>query len=235
MADFFRPPKEARLDLKRRSLLAAGVTGMGAGLMFRVHPQADDRSFNPWLIRPPGALPEMDFLATCIRCGECMKVCPTNAIHPAGLEAGLEGAWTPVMRMKLGYCEYECTLCMQVCPTQALAEVPVEEKQKIKLGLAYFDKNRCLPYAYAQSCIVCEEHCPTPEKAIWFEEVEVVKHSGERLTVKQPHVDADLCIGCGICEVRCPVKAQAAIRVTSVGETRNPANHMLLPEAGPYG
>lgn len=233
IADFARPPKESRLDLSRRSLLAAGLSGLGGGLLFAIHPQASKQTFNPELIRPPGALPEDEFLAKCIRCGECMKVCPTNAIQPAALEGGFAGAWTPVMKMTVGYCEYECNLCSQVCPTRAIQKISVEEKQKIKIGLAYIDRNRCLPWSYSRTCIVCEEHCPTPKKAIWFEEVAVLNLQGEKVTVKQPHVDPDLCIGCGICEAKCPVRGQAAIRVTSVGETRNPENQMLLSDS--YG
>jgi ferredoxin len=163
-----------------------------------------------------------------------MKVCPTNAIQPTLLEAGLEGLWSPLLKMKIGYCEYECTLCTQVCPTDAIKPLEAEEKKKIKIGLAFFDKNRCLPYASARSCIVCEEHCPTPKKAIWFEEVQVVNPRGEKLMVKQPHIDPELCIGCGICEKKCPMADQGAVYVTSVGETRNPRNQILLP-ANPYG
>ena len=85
----------------------------------------------------------------------------------------MEGAWSPVMKMTIGYCEYECTLCSQVCPTGAIRPLDIAAKQAIRIGLAYIDRNRCLPYAYARSCIVCEEHCPTPRKAIWLEEVEV--------------------------------------------------------------
>jgi formate hydrogenlyase subunit 6/NADH:ubiquinone oxidoreductase subunit I len=157
-----------------------------------------------------------------------MKVCPTSAIHPAAGEGGAEGLWTPLLKMSLGYCDYECTLCSQVCPTHAIRQLEIAEKQKIKIGLAYIDRNRCLPWAYAKTCIVCEEHCPTPKKAIWLEEVEVRNIQGETLTVKQPRVDADLCIGCGICETKCPVKAPAAVRVSSAGETRNPENQILL-------
>ena len=226
--DFIHPPKEAQLDLGRRALLSAGLTGLGAKLLFGIAPQASKRAFNPALIRPPGALAEEEFLARCLRCGECMKVCPTNAIHPASLEGGVEGLWTPLLVMALGYCDYECNLCSQVCPTHAIRQIEVPEKQKIKIGLAYVDRNRCLPWAYSKTCIVCEEHCPTPKKAIWFEEVEVRNIQGEKLTVKQPRVDPDLCIGCGICETKCPVKAPAAVRVTSVGESRNPENQMLL-------
>jgi MauM/NapG family ferredoxin protein len=233
VASFFRPPKGTEVDLGRRHVLTAGVIGLSGGLILRVQPLAQGRTFDPGLIRPPGSMPEDEFLGKCIRCGECMKVCPTNAIHPALLEAGIEGLWSPFMKMRLGYCEYECSLCSQVCPTGAIRKMPLEEKQKIKIGLAFFDKNRCLPYAYARPCIVCEEHCPTPKKAIWFEETTVNNSGGEKVAVKQPHVDAELCIGCGICENKCPVADRAAVYVTSVGEARNPKNQILLTD--PYG
>ena len=80
------------------------------------------------LVRPPGALRESDFLQRCIRCGECMKVCPNNALHPAITEAGLEGLWTPVVVPHIGYCEPSCVLCSQVCPTGAIWEITAKEK-----------------------------------------------------------------------------------------------------------
>jgi ferredoxin-type protein NapF len=233
LANFVRPPKEMKLDLTRRALITSGAAGVGGGLLFGIQPLAGGKSYNPELIRPPGSAGEDEFLARCIRCGECMKVCPTNAIQATLFEAGLVGMWSPVLKMKMGYCEYECTLCTQVCPSDAIRDLTVEEKQKVKIGLAYFDENRCLPYALARNCIVCEEHCPTPKKAIWFEEVEVLNIRGEKVRVKQPHVDPDLCIGCGICENKCPVADRAAVIVTSVGETRNPKNQTLLPQ-NPY-
>jgi ferredoxin len=232
---FARPARHERIGLSRRTVLAAGLAGAGGALLFKAQPLGGGRSFSPALIRPPGSVPEPEFLERCIRCGECMKVCPTHAIQPALLEAGAEGTWTPFLDMDVGYCEYECTLCGQVCPTDAIRELSVEEKQKVKIGLAYFDRNRCLPYAYARSCIVCEEHCPTPTKAIWYEEVEVLTSRGERVVVKQPRVEAELCIGCGICQNKCPMSDRAAVLVTSVGETRNPDNQILLDEAQPYG
>ncbi|HEX6880456.1 MAG TPA: 4Fe-4S dicluster domain-containing protein, partial [Terriglobales bacterium] len=188
IGNFFHPPKQAELDLKRRSVIFGTAAGLGTVLLVRTSALGEGKTFSPGLIRPPGSLGEDDFLSRCIRCNECMKVCPTNAIQPALMEGGVEGLWTPVLKMRIGYCEYECNLCSQVCPTQAIQKISVEQKQKVKIGLAFFDKNRCLPYAFARTCIVCEEHCPTPKKAIWFQEVQVMGPDGNMTTVKQPHV-----------------------------------------------
>jgi ferredoxin len=230
LRNFFRSPRPMQLDLKRRSLLVSGAAGIGAVLLVHTSAQGEGSEFNPALIRPPGAVGEDEFLAKCIRCGECMKVCPTNAIHPALSEGGMAGLWAPVLKMKIGYCDYECTLCSQACPTHAIQKLTVEEKQKLRIGTAFFDRNRCLPYASARSCIVCEEHCPTPKKAIWFQEVQVMKPDGTYATVKQPRLNPDLCIGCGICETKCPISDERGVRITSVGETRNPKNQIFLPD-----
>jgi ferredoxin len=225
---FFRPLKQAKIDVGRRGVLFGTAAGIGSVLLVRTSALGEGKTFSPGLIRPPGSLAEDEFLSKCIRCSECMKVCPTNAVQPAMTEGGFVGLWTPVMKMRLGYCEYECNLCSQVCPTQAIQKITLEEKQKVKIGLAFFDKNRCLPYALNRTCIVCEEHCPTPKKAIWFQEVQVMTPGGQLTTVKQPHVDPELCIGCGICETKCPIADQRGVYVTSVGESRNPKNQVLL-------
>ena len=145
------------------------------------------------------------------------------------LEADLEGIWSPVLIPRIGHCEYRCTLCGQVCPTGAIKKLALEEKAKVKIGLAMIDKGRCLPFAHATPCIVCEEVCPTSKKAIWFEPVRVTNRAGQELILKQPHVDLELCIGCGICEAKCPVLGQPAITVSSVGESRSKDNQLLLP------
>jgi polyferredoxin len=219
-------PKSPPLDLGRRRVLAiAGGAAAAAPLLSIGLSRA---RANPALIRPPGSVNEKDFLERCVKCGECMKVCPTNCIHPTLFQAGFEGMWSPVMNFKAGYCEFNCTLCGQVCPTQAIERLKLEEKQNLKIGLAFIDVNRCLPYAFETPCIVCEEHCPTPTKAIWFEEKEILKRDGSTEVIKLPHVDPDLCIGCGICENKCPVSDRPAIYCTSAGEDRNPDNQPIL-------
>jgi MauM/NapG family ferredoxin protein len=214
------------VDLRRRWLLASGV---GALLVVpAIATGVTRKRSDPLLIRPPGALPEEEFLRRCVRCGECMKVCLTNGLHPTFAEAGLEGLWTPILVPRLGYCEYNCNLCSQVCPTGAIRTVTVKEKRKIHIGLAFVDKNRCLPYAFGRNCIVCEEHCPTPEKAITFFEEEALDAKGERFILKKPVVIPELCIGCGICEYKCPVVDLPAIRVTCVNESRAEESRLFL-------
>jgi polyferredoxin len=226
---FSRKPAGAALDLGKRRVIGSMIAGLIAVPLLRISPLKKVGAEDPLLIRPPGSLDERAFLKRCIKCGECMKVCITNGLQPSLLEADLEGIWSPVLVPRIGYCEYRCTLCGQVCPTGAIKKLSLEEKTKVRIGLAMIDKGRCLPFAHSTPCIVCEEVCPTPKKAIWFEEVRLRNRAGKELILKQPHVDLELCIGCGICETKCPVLGRPAITVTSIGESRSKDNQLLLP------
>ena len=159
-----------------------------------------------------------------------MKVCPTNVIQPTWAEAGFEGFWTPVLVMTGGYCEYTCTLCGNVCPTGAIEKLSVKKKIQapVRIGSAYLDRGRCLPWSGNGPCIVCEEHCPTSPKAIYLREESIAGADGKKVKVKLPFVDLKRCVGCGICENKCPVKGRPAIRVISAGESRSPENRILL-------
>jgi polyferredoxin len=227
-------------DLRRRQLVTGALAGFALAPVLRAERQARP-------LRPPGALEESAFLARCIRCGECLKVCPNNALQPAWSEAGVEGLWTPVLVPRTGYCAASCTLCGTVCPTGAIWEFTAREKgwsgdrspglnhdaAPIRVGTAFYDRGRCLPWAMATECIVCEEWCPTSPKTIYLRPAEVAAPDGSVQTVRQPYLDPRQCVGCGACEFACPVRGQPAIYVTSVGESRSPTNQMLLaPAAG---
>jgi len=189
-------------------------------------------------IRPPGALDESDFLGRCIRCGECMKVCPNNALQPAFSEAGLEGVWTPVLVPRIGYCEPSCVVCSEACPTGAIWEITAQSKawvvgvsndsKPIRIGTAFYDRGRCLPWAMATECIVCEEWCPTSPKAIYLQSAAVIDPKGQTKILKQPRIDPEKCVGCGACEYACPLEDRPAVYVTSIGETRSSTNQILL-------
>ena len=230
-------------DLQRRKVL----TGLAAGAVTLPLLRANTgltAEPHERLIRPPAALDEKPFLARCIRCGECMKVCPNNALHPALTEAGWEGIWTPVLVPRVGYCEPSCTLCGEVCPTGAIREFTSKEKAwtgapsapgadipPIRLGTAFYDRGRCLPWAMATDCIVCEEWCPTSPKAVYLQSAEVTDATGNTRRVRQPYVDPEHCVGCGACEFACPVRDRPAVYVTSAGESRSKTNQLLMRRA----
>ena len=234
---FFPPQKSVGANLQRRKVLTGLAAGAAMVPLLRSTPGfAVER--HERLLRPPGALEEGEFLSRCVRCGECMKVCPNNALHPTLSEGGLEGLWTPVVIPRIGYCETSCVLCSEVCPTGAIWEITAKEKgwsvdvaagtKPIRLGTAFYDRGRCLPWAMATECIVCEEWCPTSPKAIYLRPAEVFDAAGKAKQVKQPYLDASRCVGCGACEYACPVQDRPAVYVTSVGESRSRTNQILL-------
>jgi len=175
-------PAPGVLPGRRAALTAVAAGAVIAPAMLLDRRTREKQETNPKL-RPPGSLrPDTAFLAACVRCGECMRVCPTNALHPSGLENGVAGLWTPTFVFNIGYCEYYCAvsaedveagrltstanLCGQVCPTGAIQPLTHPEKIDHKVGTAVFDHTRCLPWARGEECLTCEEQCPLPEKAI---------------------------------------------------------------------
>jgi polyferredoxin/NAD-dependent dihydropyrimidine dehydrogenase PreA subunit len=171
---------EVPADVSRRGFVLSLVSGIFAAPAVRLSGKAASNWYSG-LIRPPGALAEEEFLKRCIKCGQCMRICPTNVIQPSGLEGGLEGLWTPILNNRIGSsgCQLNCVACGQVCPTAAIRPITLDEKKglgefadegPIKLGTAFVDRNRCLPWAFDKPCIVCQENCPVSPKAIYTQE-----------------------------------------------------------------
>ena len=163
-------------DLSRRQFLVSAVSGAAAIPMLRVSGHLTG-NWDASLVRPPGALPEKAFLSRCIKCGQCMRICPTNVIQPAGMQGGLEGLWTPVLNFRIGTsgCQFNCIACGNLCPTAAIRPISIDERLgknryaeqgPITIGTAFVDRGRCLPWAMDRPCIVCQENCPVSPKAI---------------------------------------------------------------------
>lgn len=207
-----RPSQWSNYDPSRRETLAA--FGITAGALALAASEPAHVKSTPHHIQPPGGL-ENDLVSKCVRCGACMRVCPTSGLQPAVFEAGIEGMGTPVLITRLGACDYSCNACGQVCPVEAIPLLSLEEKRLAVIGKAYIDQNRCIAWSDHRDCIVCEEMCPLPEKAIFLVPTEVMNRTGDTTTVKLPNLQRELCIGCGICETKCPVASTAAIQVYS--------------------
>ncbi len=163
-------------DLTKRRLTATLLSGILAVPLLRLNGSAV-KTQSPQIIRPPGALGEPGFLSRCIKCGQCMKICPTNVIQPAISEAGIEGFLSPVLDFRNGTsgCQLNCIACGHICPTSAIRPLSLDEKTgknkfasagPVKIGTAFVDQGRCLPWAMDKPCIVCQENCPVSPKAI---------------------------------------------------------------------
>jgi polyferredoxin len=198
-------------DPSRRQFLAAAALAIGGVALFRG--DAIRQRLANHLVRPPGVI-EHDLLEKCLRCGDCLRACPTHGLQPAFHQAGLEGLWTPLLVPRLGYCDFSCSACGQVCPVQAIPPLSLADKRTQVIGTASIDQGRCIAWADHRDCIICEEMCPLPKKAIYLEKRDFAGPHGSTITVQVPYVDRGKCIGCGICEFKCPLNGEAAIHVS---------------------
>jgi ferredoxin len=241
------PPVEPR-PLSRRGFVAAGLLGGAASLATKAvraatgNNASSEDSSRP--LRPPGSVPEPQFLDLCIRCGECFKVCPGPVLHPAGLGYGLESLWTPVATPEHAGCHQDCNFCTQVCPTGAIQPLDLQTKRETHMGLAVVNTQTCLPFSDTnrEDCNLCFLECEQAgyhaiemrpiELEIDREELEaqgfpepIIDEMGRILA---PFVDADKCVGCGICTYRCHTRyvkqetrlTSAAIQIVPDNEDR---------------
>ncbi len=202
-------PPVSEVALNRRGFLAGtGVSLLTVFGMRNAFGAGIDDPSRPVPVRPPGSLPEAQFLEACIRCGECFKACPSKVLQPVGFKQGLEGLWTPEINPNFAGCETSCNNCGQVCPTGAIRAIPLVEKREARLGLAILNMQTCLPIAGKQACQLCVDECTAAGyNAIEFNRVRAeVDEQGipiDGTGFLAPVVVHDKCVGCGLCQTRC--------------------------------
>lgn len=218
-----RPKPPSRRELLIDGAKAAGVSCL-AGLALTAYVESA-RKAEAKALRPPGALPEEDFLAACVQCGLCVRACPFDTLRLAemGEEAPLG---TPFFIAR----EVPCFMCADVpcakaCPTGAL-DRDIASVRKADMGVAVLvGHETCLNYK-GMTCSICHRVCPIRDEAITLE-TQIIK--GRRMVI--PTVHSNSCTGCGTCEKHC-VLGQAAIRVLPRelglgGRGRNPAGRAV--------
>lgn len=185
--------------MERRTLLEVLALGAVAAAAPKTAQAARSQSSQRYL-RPPGALPEEEFLSRCINCGQCGEICPNRCIKYFGTENGWDSIDTPYITPR----EKACILCMKcgdVCPTGAIQPIARELEailDNVAMGHARVDESLCLSFQ-GKTCGVCYRACPLPDVAITVGRLE------------QPHV-TDKCVGCGLCERSC-IQMPQAIRI----------------------
>ena len=138
-----------------------------------------------WL-RPPGALPQDDFLSTCSRCAVCVAVCPAHAIKLD--TSGVKGNGAPyIVPSEMACVVCDGLHCMQNCPSGALVFTPPAE---IDMGTAVWHEHLCVR-TRGENCTICVDQCPMGSAALTLEDGRV-------------KVIEDGCVGCGVCEQQCP-------------------------------
>lgn len=195
-----------RRQFAGRALAGAIGASLLSGFLFWKHRQATlppDVVAPEWrrrgLVRPPGSLPEDEFLARCIRCQRCEQVCGKRAIRLLGDGYGrLQG--TPVIVPETSACDL-CLACGEACPAGAIAVL--ERPDEARMGTAKVDERLCVSHDGRGICGACYTVCPVRPRAI------------RQGLYNRPTVLADLCVGCGLCEEACIVEEDRAIRVVS--------------------
>ncbi len=193
------------VDQTRREILGGAAVGLPLALLFRRFGMpGTDSAAAPRPVLPPGAGDLVRFSGACTRCYACVQQCPTGVIRVRTPQAaGLGAAFLPLLDMDKGACAAFCNACTRACPAGALRPMPVDEKDKLQIGIAKIDRDACLAWTDGEHCMVCQEFCPYG----------AIADNPSPTGIPRPVVNPAACRGCGACQKDCPAirKGKAVI------------------------
>ena len=176
-------------------------------------------------ITPPGSLGLDYFSHTCLACQACVSACPENVLLPGANAYGLTGALQPHLDFSISRCAYTCHACTLVCPSGAILPLSLKEKQRTRIGNVRFEKDKCLVYTQKRDCGACAEVCPTH-----------AVHTILENNIHHPRIRPDACIGCGACQLVCPVTPKAIyVMAVKIHEKAGAPFFQQDPPAAPTG
>lgn len=221
--------KRSGTPTTRRKFIGDSLGVLGAGSVLGLLLAANARvaeALPAWALRPPGALPEADFAAACLRCGLCVQACPYDILHLAGLGDGVTPG-TPYFVARQRACEMCVDIpCAVACPTDALT-APAPGIAAARMGLARMTgPDTCYSINGTAQCGACYLACPVKDAAITMER----RSAGGRVYF-EPTVNAAHCTGCGKCEAAC-VTEEASIKVLPLALARQDRLGPLPRRAG---
>jgi ferredoxin-type protein NapF len=190
--------------MNRRSFLTLAAATVGSGVAASTG-LTGEKKLKRTPLTPPGSVERARFVEHCTACQLCVTRCPSHVLKPSFLEYGLEGMMQPTVFFERGFCNFDCTVCGDVCPTGAILPLTQEQKHLTQIGKVVFNEEVCIVHTDHTNCGACSEHCPTQALSM------IPYREGDELTI--PHIDTDICVGCGGCEYVCPVRPQRAVYV----------------------
>lgn len=199
---------EARRRFLRSVLFGAAATGAALAGWYPVA-----RSQTPHL-RPPGALDEDAFLAACIKCGQCVQVCPVEAIVLSDIGAGY-GVGVPYVDARAQACDFSCDAvqCVLACPTEALSH-KIGKKEEVRMGIARL--------ARPDACLARKgEGFKGAARDIGLHRYAEVDRWNPINIADHPY-DLELC---DLCVRECPVPNAISLQPMGDGKARTPVVH----------
>lgn len=175
-------------DNRRRLFLSSGA-GLAIGLMLPRFLKASEKD----RFRPPGSVEADLFNLLCLRCGSCIKTCPSDILLQCSDMSDPMTWMTPEISFKNGYCLENCNLCSQACPSGAITLFSPEAKGQLPIALAEVIPDKCL-LLNNKECDRCKTSC----------KYDAIKIASKTAFMTLPVIEKDKCVGCGACAVICP-------------------------------
>jgi len=185
-----REPETAAREVAAVGRRAFIGLGLGAGYRIALPPC---RKPSAPVLRPPSSGAPARFTRLCVRCGACVRVCPSGILSFGGADAGWAGVLAPEVSFADGYCQETCAACGRACPSGAIAPFTLKTKFRWPLGVARMDYDRCV-LGLRRECGACVNACP-------YEALDFEWDPDEMSS--RVKVDEKRCTGCGYCEYVC--------------------------------